>query len=94
MSEARGILAKDVQKVNRYAKIGIGLIVVGIFLLVMMVALLLMFAVGASENPPLPSPLGTIVGGLIQLGIFWYFFVLAGVAFIIIGAVAKRNKKN
>ena len=71
-------------------KIGIVFLIIGCLLFVGLFALLLLFAVGAEGSPGLPSPLGNVVQFLFQLGISWYFFIIAGVILIIIGALQKK----
>jgi hypothetical protein len=72
---------------------GIVLVVVGGALCVGLMGLLLMFAVGASQNPPLSSPLREVVTVFYWLGLFWFVFVGAGAALLIYGALRRRRSR-
>jgi len=65
--------------------IGLALLVFGFLLFIGLIFLLLRFAVGASENPSLPSPLGEFVSFFIRLGTFWFVFVIVGTVLIAMG---------
>jgi hypothetical protein len=65
-------------------------VAIGFLLFVGLFFLILMFAVGGSGNPPLPSPLGQIVTYLISLGTFWFVFILVGTVLIAVGHFQRR----
>ena len=75
-------------------KFGIVFLIVGCLLFVGLFALVLLFAVGGEGSPPLPFPLGNVVQFFFELGISWYFYVIAGVILIVIGAVQKTDNSR
>jgi hypothetical protein len=71
-------------------KIGLGFLAFGFLLIVGLVFLLVMFGVGGSGNPPIPSPLRELISFAILLGSYSYAFIIVGVVLIVVGALQRR----
>jgi hypothetical protein len=73
--------------------IGLIFLVTGVTLLMALIGILLRFAVGGSGNPPLPSPLGEILGSFVVFStLAWIVFVISGLVLIVAGALTKSKK--
>jgi hypothetical protein len=79
---------------RRVTMAGIALMVAGCALYVGLIGLVVMFAVGASHNPPLPSPLREVVHFFMQLGVFGFVFVGAGAALLIYGSLQRSRSSD